>query len=432
MRLRSTLLLLAIGLALAASAARPAAAQPLPSIAEQPAATLLLPYFEVDLANPAGSNTFFSINNASASAVLVHVTVWSQMHVPVYAFNMYLTGYDAQPISVRDILSGVVPRTATAGQDPGNLISPRGPLSQDINYASCNGQLPMPAPPQATITHIRSALTGQSSALAGGMCASIPDGTSVARGYITADTVNNCTTRLPNEAGYFGAGGLGDVTNQNMLWGDYTYTNHIRGFDTGDASPLVHIRASATDPETSTAGQYTFYGRLVDWTAIDNREPLSTAFMARYATISGTAPTTLTVWRDAKVNQQYFACGSFPSWYPLGQQQIAVFSDAERVSVTPGTPFAPQPPQSGPIPFGRGAQRVAVGSTELPSPFQLGFLYLNLNTSVAGSPNPPEDPTAAQAWVAVHHRSTGRYSTGWSAVALDSAKTASHVIVPVF
>ena len=34
------------------------------------AATLLVPYFEVDLAHPDGANTLFSVNNASATAVL--------------------------------------------------------------------------------------------------------------------------------------------------------------------------------------------------------------------------------------------------------------------------------------------------------------------------------------------------------------------------
>ena len=36
----------------------------------RPGATLLLPYFEVDLDHPAGVTTLFSINNASATAVL--------------------------------------------------------------------------------------------------------------------------------------------------------------------------------------------------------------------------------------------------------------------------------------------------------------------------------------------------------------------------
>ena len=46
-----------------------------------PAATLLLPYFEVNLADcdtvASHVNTLFSINNASATAILAHVTVWS-------------------------------------------------------------------------------------------------------------------------------------------------------------------------------------------------------------------------------------------------------------------------------------------------------------------------------------------------------------------
>jgi hypothetical protein len=40
-----------------------------------------------------------------------------------------------------------------------------------------------------------------------------------ARGYITVDTVNNCAPRVPGDAGYFGAAGAGNVTDQNVLWG---------------------------------------------------------------------------------------------------------------------------------------------------------------------------------------------------------------------
>src|SRR6266542_3762348 len=123
MRSRRILLMLAVVSCLTLTT-RSALAQPVPSIADQPAATLLLPYFEVDLANPSGANTLFTVNNASASAVLAHVTIWSTMHVTVYAFNVYLTGYDAKPMYVRDLLSGVLPRTASAGQDPTDAISP--------------------------------------------------------------------------------------------------------------------------------------------------------------------------------------------------------------------------------------------------------------------------------------------------------------------
>src|SRR5712691_13176614 len=91
-----------------------------------PAATLLLPYFEVDLNNPNGLTTLFSVNNASATAVLAHVVVYSDLSVPVLDFNIYLTGYDVQTINLRDIIvNGLIPQTASAGQDPGDKISPK-------------------------------------------------------------------------------------------------------------------------------------------------------------------------------------------------------------------------------------------------------------------------------------------------------------------
>ena len=60
-----------------------------------PAATLLLPYFEVGLEN-SGSDlvTLFSINNASAAPQLAHITLWTQASRPTLTFDVYLTGYD--------------------------------------------------------------------------------------------------------------------------------------------------------------------------------------------------------------------------------------------------------------------------------------------------------------------------------------------------
>ena len=80
-----------------------------------PAATLLLPYFEVDTTASDGVNTLFSINNASATAVLAHVTVWSDQSVPVLDFDVYLTGYDPNSITVRMLgrSSGLPPSAPT-------------------------------------------------------------------------------------------------------------------------------------------------------------------------------------------------------------------------------------------------------------------------------------------------------------------------------
>src|SRR6266849_8997494 len=124
-----------------------------------PAATLLLPYFEVDLNNPNGLTTLLSVNNASATAVLVHVVLWSDLSVPVLDFNIYLTGYDVQSVNLRDIIvNGSMPQTASAGQDPNDTISPKGLFSQDINFASCNGKLPPPPLPSFFTAHLQASL----------------------------------------------------------------------------------------------------------------------------------------------------------------------------------------------------------------------------------------------------------------------------------
>ncbi len=402
-----------------------------------PAATLLLPYFEVDLANNNGLSTLFSINNASATAVLAHVVVWSDLSVPVLDFNIYLTGYDVQTINLRDIfVNGVLPRTASAGQDPGDTISPQGDFSQDINFASCNGQLPPPQLPSSFISHLQNSLTGLSSTILGNRCAGLAFGDRIARGYVTVDTVNNCTLRFPGDAGYFVAGGQGDATNQNVLWGDYFYVSPAGNLAQGET--LVHIEADPLNPETSVPGEYTFYGRYNSWTAADNREPLATQFATRYVnggTFSG--GTDLIVWRDSKVNQGAFTCpavaGTRPAWYPLGQEGIVIFDEEENPNVPSTIPVSPQPPGESLIPFPAESQRVGVGisgaGVALPVPFNFGWLFLDLNTAVtAAGANPPEDPVAAQAWVSAVMTAEGRFAVGYDAILLDSACDASHFV----
>jgi len=398
------------------------------TVDDVPAATLLLPYFEVDLTNQDGVNTLFSINNASATAILAHVVLWTDLSVPTFDFNIYLTGYDVQTVSIRDIFNGIVPRTASAGQDPTDTISPKGTFSQDINFASCNGQLPPPAAPASFVTHLRNAHTGLSSSILGG-CSGRAFGDNIARGYITVDTVNNCTLRFPGDAGYFVAGGTGDATNQNVMWGDYFYVNSAQNFANGET--LVHIEADALNPETSVPGEYTFYGRYVAWTAADNREPLSTTFATRF--INGgafTGGTSLVAWRDSKVNQGAFKCGTLPSWYPLGQEQIVIFDEQEHPEVPQTFPFSPQPPGDTINPFPAEAQRTDVDGEDLPVPFDFGWLYLNLNTTVAAAgANPPEDPAAAQAWIETVMDADGRFSVGFDAIQLNNATNASHTLI---
>jgi hypothetical protein len=396
-----------------------------------PAATLLLPYFEVDLdsTDGSGANTIFSVSSATAEAVLAHVTLYSDLSVPVLDFNLYLTGYDTQVIDLGQLLrTGQFPQYASAGQDPADTISPQGPLSQDLNFANCTGQFPLPTLPPIFISYLRAALTGQPASILGGLCASRDLGDNIARGYVTVDTVNNCTLRFHSDPGYFPAtpGGSADITNQNVLWGDYTYTNRGRA----EGNTLVHIEADSTNPETSTAGQYTFYGRYVGWNALDNREPLPTTFGARYVT----GDTDMIVWRDSKVVTMPFTCPSAagrPAWFPLGAESIVAFDEQENASLLPTSAVSPSPGGSLVRPFRAEAQRTRVGSNAFPVPYASGWAYMNLNTTVtpAGA-NPPEDPAAAQAWVTVVTEN-GRFGVGYDAMRYDNACNASHV-APAF
>jgi hypothetical protein len=427
---RLAVVLLATGL-LPFLAARPAHAV-LCTTDAVPAATLLLPHFEVDLGNGPGTQTLFSINNASGAAVLAHVVIWSDLSVPVLDFNVYLTGYDVETINLSDIIIyGNMPQTASAGQDPADTISPQGLFSQDINFASCTGVLPPPQLPSFFTAHLQAALTGLPSAVLKGDCAGQALGDNIARGYVTVDTVNNCSLRFPGDAGYFASGGTGDATNQNVLWGDYVFVFDRAG--TGEGGPLVHIEADATNPATSTPGRYTFYGRYDGWTAADNREPLATNFATRFMNGGAfTGGTALIVWRDSKVNQGPFACpataGVTPAWYPLGQESIIVFDEQEHPQVAQTFPFSPQPPGGSLIPFPAESQWPQVGGTSFPVPYSFGWLYLDLNTvvSAAGS-NPPVDPGAAQAFVIAVDSAKGFFSVGIEAIRLDSACAANHL-----
>src|SRR5438477_9270560 len=73
-------------------------------IAWQPAATLLLPYFEVDFTSPPTSavQTLFSIQNTSALPQIANVTLWTDWGYPAWNFPVFLTGYYVQQFNLYD------------------------------------------------------------------------------------------------------------------------------------------------------------------------------------------------------------------------------------------------------------------------------------------------------------------------------------------
>jgi hypothetical protein len=415
------------------------------TIDDVPAATLLLPYFEVDLDNAAGITTLFSVNNASGAAQLAHVTVWSTWSIPVLDFDVYLTGYDVQSFNLRDILvDGILPQTGagttTAANDPG---SPLGSYSfGDVAFPNCNPGSTPPAPPVYAVpaisttfrSHLRALLTGRQSPV-NGTCAGVNYGDNIARGYITVDDSNQCSQLFPSDPGYFLSGGALPAVagNDNVLWGDYFYVNPGENFAQGET--LVHIEANAA--LFSTAGEYTFYGRYPGGgvaTAADNREPLATTFAGRYLSGGGfTGGTSLIVWRDSKFPPGA-TCANGPNYDQLFEQQIVVFDEFENpLTVVTGGPSG-EPTPGAQCTFCDEAQRVQVGGDGIQTNADFGWLYLNLNhaTSLDATLGPGYI-NIAQAWVTVVMDAEGRFSVGFDAIQLDNASTAvpGGVVLPV-
>jgi hypothetical protein len=391
-----------------------------------PAATLLLPYFEVDLDEPQGLTTLFSVTNARQEATLVHLTLWTDLGLPTLDFNVYLTGYDIQTFNLRDLFTtGFTPQTASAGQDPSDTISNQGDFSLDANFASCAGQLPLPPLPATLLDHIRAAHTGQASAIVAGKCSAKNHGDNIARGYITFDQVKTCTLSFPTDDDYFTPEVLGF---DNTLLGDYFFVDASQNYAQGEN--MVHLEADAT----LGSANYTFYRAFSG--GADKREGLANAFLARFANGGGfDGGTDLIVWRDSKREIQPFDCGaSLPAPFPLDHSQAVVFDEQENVEVPLADCLALFPAEvcGDFLPFPLQTNRLSAGNPDplrphLVTPFEFGAWYLNLNHNVTNSQVPFEP--VAQAFVTTITSALSRFSVGFDAYQLSNVTNPADAIL---
>ncbi len=433
-----------------------------------PAATLLLPYFEVDLAaNPGeGVDTLFSINNASAAPTIAHISVWSDWTQPVLDFDIFLTGYDVQSVSLYSVfVAGNLPVTGDEQSDADDTISPSGDGSgldgtcdpddgewdcsfdgSNVNVAGvadCIDIFPFfinPVLVGARLADIQDKLTGQPIDDA---CYGADHGDDSARGYITVDNANACSLIFPNDPGYFGNGvDLGVASDNNQLWGDWFIVDPSNNFAQGDN--LVAIEAEAGFDGGDSG--YTYYGRYSAFDgSVDNREPLATTWGTRYLNGGAFDVTSLTVWRDATIRDidllNGYTCGApgdpaaGPAWHPLNETQVVAFNEAEsfeqicdNIVGDGGPPVSPPtvPPEEDPPCFPLETQNVDLGVGNLALTYTFGWMYLNLNVGIDDGGgifdyDPGTDGTLAASWVIANHSALGTYSVGLPAVQLTSA-----------
>lgn len=395
-----------LALLLTATAAPAATTAAAPCALDRPpAATLLLPYFEVDLDGSA--TTLLAFGNARREATLARVTLWSDMGVPVLAYDVYLTGWDVETINLRDVLAGTLSPTATPLADPGDQISPQGEFSEEADFPGCEAALPPPPLGAAFAAHVRAALSGVPSGLSG-TCFGFPHGDGHARGYVTVDVVEACGAPPP---GAEGAGETAALGAANVLWGDYLLVDPVENRASGAA--LLRLEA---DGELFAGAERTFYATRGAGDGADAREPLPSIWATRFLAHAGTdTHTDFLYWRDPGVPSEDFECGALDfgehPWYTGAAGQTVIFDEEENALGVPGCPILCPPPVAD-GPFVLHAGRVAAGSEAFPVHFDFGWIYADFSDPGIGQP-------IAQAWLGSLMGAEDRFSAVSDATPLD-------------
>ena len=425
--MRTLLLVLLLAVPIAAQDPRPSTSATDAScdISTQPAATLLIPYFEVEyLPASVGRTTLFTITNVSPRPQIASVTIWTNLDHPVLNFPVFLTGYDVQALNLHDIFvrgvlappTGTSSRTTPGRRSRANLDNPHFLPSAATSCERIPTHLPA-----GLLDDVRSAFTTGRSSLCAQPVAIPKEG--LASGYITVDLMATCTTDLPTEAEYWD-----QVLYDNVLTGDWQIIapNHVTG-NYAEGAPSVHVRAV---PEGGAAGAglvsplpFTFYDRLTPAgkRRTDRRQPLPTTFAARF--IEGGAAafdTQLIVWREAMTGGAR-QCGDVaPNDAPLAE--VVRFDERENPTVNPA---------EGTLPVSSSVRTASDLFPPLAGDVG-GWMYLNLNNggsnaySASNNFDLVTDSSTvrgfrqSQAWVVTRMAAEGRYATGIEVTALGN------------
>ena len=385
-----------------------------------PAATLLLPYFEVDFNSrtDVGETTIFTLTNTSPLPQAARVTLWTSYAYPVLSFNIFLTGYDVQKINLYDVIANG--RIAPDG-DLGANKAPRGQLSVENNprldeqsCANLPGNIPA-----VLIERMKSAFTtgkipgiGSSPA-----CSNAGPVHLNAVGYAIIDVAGACTGSTPVDPQYF----THEIRFDNVLAGDYIQINADENFAQGN--PLVHIRAI---PEGGTIASrrrsnlsHTFYGRYQSDVSptLDARQPLPSVFAARWIDGGpGGFETYFRVWRESQTNIRT-ACASYANAAQMTFHEITRFDEEENPETFAGSPAHGLADPMHLIP--PAALIDSRNADVIPPTTQgalAGWIYFNLHNFTAGT-------VASQNWVTASMRAEDRFSVDIDAISLGNGCT---------
>jgi hypothetical protein len=375
-------------------------------IAVAPAATLLLPYFEVSTSQPRerATSTLVTVVNVSGQPRIARVTLWTDWAYPILTFNLTLGAYGVESLDLYDVLT-------------------KGTIARNHN-GNCDA--PLELPDSLRYEAVR--------ALTSGLAAYCPNARvggnhTNAIGYATIDLVANCGSASPADASFY----KNDLLYDNVLIGDYQEIWTGMGDATG--TPLVHVRAvpegGAVGEAVATNLPFTFYDRYTQGQStrsIDRRQPLPSAFAARYYQAAD-GETRFLLWREAITYGRGCAV-VINSVVPMAE--FIRFDQHENATATyivqaPITPIAPSVPTT-PTTSAQLTTNSVLFPPMTSSGDDSGWMYLNLNnggsTSYSGA-RPgltaagTAGPRASQNWVVVR-MANSRYAHMFDAAPLGN------------
>jgi hypothetical protein len=351
------------------------------TIDQRPAATLLVPYFQVainsdmSVTTGAGSlDTIVTIGNASSAPMIAHVSIYNERSFLVLDFNVALTGFDVQAMSMAAVLSGNLPATpvSTSHASPDTSVLTNDPCMRNgaahptsvqtavdpyqymrirpcaAGNTNCDASgdpadavlattlYPSPAWPaggsfaQAVIGQLTEGLAASCPAYV----APPPTNGKPARGYIVIDHVNYCTISDPSVDRYYTRDAIG---MENNLFGEVIFTSGS-GVPTVGVAPISVEASKVFGHVTAWTGAFvgsygTAAGALVDQT--DTPFFRERTFYARY----WNADTMATYRNSPDPNTPAFADNPWNQGFgderePLGLKYAARYFEASSGAVT--------------------------------------------------------------------------------------------------
>ncbi|HEX9303867.1 MAG TPA: hypothetical protein VGA31_05395 [Thermoanaerobaculia bacterium] len=311
------------------------------TIDQRPAATLLVPYFEATF-NPDGTplgtgtdarDTLVTICNASSAPMIAHANVFNERTELVLDFNIALTGFDCQSMSMARTLQGFLPATpvTTAHSASANDACQRNPnagvysppvvtgeylrirpvdTATDLDNTLATTLYPQPAWPAGSdfAFGVLDSLDATDDSIGcGGVDGTI---TNPIHGYMVIDHANYCNLSNPSDPLYYSRDAIG---MENNLFGEVIFTS-------GSGLPTFGNSTVNIEADPSLAGDVdtdirTFYHRYVGTDVLcspgncplfvtnpwnegigDQREPLGLKYAARWFN-TGSVTSNLNVWR---------------------------------------------------------------------------------------------------------------------------------------